>query len=198
MSRQGNECTLTWTAPADAERYLVVYGDKPITDSSTSDPWFLNWWAAEVIGPQFKATPGTKEYLTFTVQDTGYNMVYAGVFCFDAAFNMSSLNGNITSVERNSGDITVDEGVSVNPNPFNPQVNVTVRGVVDAKQRQVLEVFDVRGHKVASLEPKGKTVTGRYGRFDYSWNATASASGVYIIKIKMGQKMWQRKVTLIK
>ncbi len=92
LHRSGNRCSLTWTAPIDARRYHVVWSRLPIAGEATENVKFWNWWAANSIGPSFGATLGATETLTFTVPDTGYPLVFAAVFSFDSANNMSRIS----------------------------------------------------------------------------------------------------------
>ncbi len=92
LFRSGNLCQLSWTAPINAYRYHVVWAKLPIVGEATENINRWNWWAANSIGPKFRATHGTKEYLSFNVPDTGYPIVFAAVFSFDSANNMSLIS----------------------------------------------------------------------------------------------------------
>ena len=60
--------TLAWTAPADAERYHVVWSTKPIVEANSTNPAVINWWAATAVGPDLRPSPGARQTLTI---DTG-------------------------------------------------------------------------------------------------------------------------------
>lgn len=84
--RTGGSVSLSWTAPAGAERTQVVWSSRPITEASSTDPAVTNWWAAEQVGP----APGSPPDLVLEVGDAA--AVYAALFTFDAADNMSAMS----------------------------------------------------------------------------------------------------------
>jgi hypothetical protein len=93
---------------------------------------------------------------------------------------------------------------SVYPNPFNPltKVRYTVgeREAAPAGRAHVrLEVFDVAGRRVALLED-GHMVAGRYSA---QWDGTVSgggdaASGIYFMRLTVGQRSFSRKTVLLR
>ncbi len=79
------------------------------------------------------------------------------------------------------------------PNPFNPSSTIQF-GVPNPSKIQ-LEVFDILGRKVATLIDSEATQPGRYSiRFDGS----KLSSGVYIYRLKVGNDVLTKKMTLIK
>lgn len=90
MTRTGTQCNLTWTVPADAKRYHIVWGNWPIVETPTDNPRYLNWWAGKAVGKVLAAAAGTQDQVTFTVPDTG--LIYAAVFTWDSANNMSRIS----------------------------------------------------------------------------------------------------------
>ena len=79
------------------------------------------------------------------------------------------------------------------PNPFNPVT--TIDYAVPKRSSVRLEVFDILGRKVATLVDNKQQSSGRYSvRFD----ASALASGLYIYKLRAGQTILTKKLTLVK
>jgi hypothetical protein len=81
------------------------------------------------------------------------------------------------------------------PNPFNPQLTVTFEvegdGLID------LQIYDVRGRRVASLY-RGTMATGRHtvtwpGQDD---SGRAMPSGTYFVRVDSGERIITRKVVL--
>ncbi|MBD3233859.1 MAG: T9SS type A sorting domain-containing protein, partial [candidate division Zixibacteria bacterium] len=78
------------------------------------------------------------------------------------------------------------------PNPFNATTTITFTlpeaGAVN------LEVYNVMGQKVATL------VDGHVdaGKHDISWNAADQASGIYFYKLSAGDKVFTKRMTLLK
>jgi hypothetical protein len=97
--------TLTWTAPAGAARYHVLWSDRPIVAHAT-DPSVTNWWAAHVIGPDLPPTPGARQTLTLATGAAG--PVYVAVLTFDAADNLSDLSN--VALASSVYDIRPDSG----------------------------------------------------------------------------------------
>ncbi|MBN2320621.1 MAG: hypothetical protein JXR49_16195 [Acidobacteria bacterium] len=85
QSREG--IILTFTPPADAVRYHVVYSDKPISENSNPSTEVCNWWAA--------GTVGTLEIPQTIVPETAAH--YVAVFTFDSYGNMSGMS-NVSNV----------------------------------------------------------------------------------------------------
>lgn len=88
--RLGNDVQLQWTAPASAARYLVVWADRPIVEEQSLDLAVMNWWAANVVGPDLQPTPGQPQSLNLATG--GATPVYAAIFSFDAIDNMSAMS----------------------------------------------------------------------------------------------------------
>ena len=88
---------LSWTAPQDAVRYHIVWSDKSISEESTPDPSYTNWWAADVTAFAPEDTPGEK--LKVRIKPNKKNPFYAAIFSFDVNENMSRMS-NVTSIQR--------------------------------------------------------------------------------------------------
>lgn len=64
------------------------------------------------------------------------------------------------------------------PNPFNPSTNISWQA--PASSWQTLKIYDLLGNEVATLVDEYKPA----GRYEYQWNASGLASGVYIYKLQ--------------
>jgi hypothetical protein len=95
---------------------------------------------------------------------------------------------------------------AVSPNPFNPVVSVLLRitdknGFAGKKWNRMLSVFDIRGVRVASLEPSRfrYNSANQISSTTWQWNAGQAASGAYVIRIDAGNgKVLTKKVVLTK
>ncbi len=58
-----------------------------------------NWWAAHAVGPSLIGAPGTTQSWTFHTDGAG--PIYAAIFSFDAADNMSAIS-NIALAQNGS------------------------------------------------------------------------------------------------
>ena len=78
------------------------------------------------------------------------------------------------------------------PNPFNP--TTSIRYKVASQAKVSLEVYNLMGQKVATLIDQVQS-PGAYRAF---WNASTQSSGVYYYRLKAGNTVLSRKMTLIK
>jgi len=78
------------------------------------------------------------------------------------------------------------------PNPFNPVTNISFtlpeRGFVS------LKVYDILGREVANLVNEVKSI----GTHSVNFNASFLSSGIYMYKLEAGQKVFSKRMTLIK
>lgn len=78
------------------------------------------------------------------------------------------------------------------PNPFNPET--TIEFDLDQSARVVLEVFDITGRKVRTLVDDNRL----FGNYTVRFNALDLASGVYLYRLRSGNSMITKKLTIIK
>lgn len=79
------------------------------------------------------------------------------------------------------------------PNPFNPET--TIRFIVaDGSVQTKLEIFDILGNLVDT--PVGSKL--KQGEYEIRWNGSGFASGVYIMRLVTGDRMFLRKMLLLK
>lgn len=81
---------------------------------------------------------------------------------------------------------------SVYPNPFNP--TTTINYILAKDSRISIEVYDILGRRVKTLIDETK----KAGIYDYTFNASDLASGLYYIRMITDGKMYIKKVVLIK
>jgi hypothetical protein len=80
----------------------------------------------------------------------------------------------------------------VYPNPFN--VRTTISFSLPARGEARLEIFDILGHKVATLH-EGMLDAGQYRT---TWDAAECPSGVYLARLASGGQVRTRSMALIK
>jgi hypothetical protein len=81
---------------------------------------------------------------------------------------------------------------SIYPNPFNP--STTISYSLKDPQSVRIRICDVKGRLVHSHEEPAKGP----GRHQYIWNAEGAASGVYYVRMRIGEKSFERKLVLLK
>jgi hypothetical protein len=106
-------------------------------------------------------------------------------------------DAGLAAVESPAEDAQTEEaGIEASPNPFNPSTRLTVyTGKAGPSENLQVAVYSLDGKRTATLlsspMKKGNAVT-------VSWNAAGCPSGVYVVKAAIGNRVFERKVTLIK
>ena len=113
----------------------------------------------------------------------------------EQAFKVIPVQLNVNNeVSTETGDER-PEGISLSqnyPNPFNP--GTMIRYQLPATSDVQLEVFDVLGRKVATLE-NGLVQAGTHEVF---FDASGLSSGIYIYRLNTGQQVLTRQMVLVK
>lgn len=97
----------------------------------------------------------------------------------------------VTSLEDTQQPLQVELQPNY-PNPFNPSTNIAFS--LNQASRVNLEIFDMRGSKVATIVDDRLAA----GEHQYAFNASNLPSGVYIYRLRAGQNELSRKMTLLK
>jgi hypothetical protein len=94
------------------------------------------------------------------------------------------------TVNRNGNEdsgINAGAALDIHPNPFNPAVNINVKG----NQGQHLAVYDIGGRVIQDL-------TSQLGQGRIIWDAAGRPAGVYIVELKAGPKILVKRILLNK
>ena len=78
------------------------------------------------------------------------------------------------------------------PNPFNPATRIEF-SIADARLI-TLKIYDVLGKEVATLA----NTTMNPGTYTIPWNAGNLPSGIYFYRLRAGQFIQSKKMTLLK
>lgn len=100
-----------------------------------------------------------------------------------------------TELSINDSEFYIPLEISINsihPNPFNPktQINYTLSIQTDVN----ISVYDIKGKRVDELS-MGQQRTGKHS---VTWNAKHLSSGVYLIRLKAGDKIESKPIILMK
>lgn len=108
---------------------------------------------------------------------------------FQITIKPQHLSGDLSSGESSTGSVELRPNY---PNPFNPATNIVFHL---PEERQVrLGIYNIVGQQIALL---ADDVMGS-GDHAISWNATDHPSGIYIVQLETGNRIYTRKITLIK
>jgi len=154
---------------------------------------YLNHTIADTVAGIGNVQPG---YVVATIfQDPRY---FTGGFSnvFSALVGWVRANGGlITGTGSNNASLTIPDNYSLSqnyPNPFNPstKINYTIpkSGLVS------LKVYDLLGKEVASLV--NEVVNA--GSHEVLFNASNLSSGTYFYRIKVGDFISTKKMSLLK
>jgi hypothetical protein len=115
-----NGVRLRWTAPLEARKYHIRWSRQPIASTFTTDRTFSNFWAAQGVGKNLLAQPGTRQELVVTDLPV-HTELYFAVISFDSTHNMSELS-NVVRVLYNGGT-TGERSGKAQPRSFDLQQN---------------------------------------------------------------------------
>ena len=163
-----------------------------VTESETENDHFLIYRDGEVIG-QVEGHGSTSEQHSYTYLDT---RVRGGMHSYAIA------DVTYGGVEKLHDAVVVEVGAEITeasfvlnkayPNPFNPRVTLSMEYGVGSNS--VLNIYNTQGVLVDQL------INGfiEAGRHEVTWDASNMPSGVYIVKMIVGDVMQSQKMVLLK
>jgi len=80
----------------------------------------------------------------------------------------------------------------ISPNPFKPITTITYQILKPTKVR--LEIYNLAGKQISTLVNEIKTP----GSYIVQWNASEYSSGIYLIRLKAGKKVLNKRAQLLK
>jgi len=99
----------------------------------------------------------------------------------------------ITGMENDQVEIPSEFELKQNyPNPFNP--STTISFALPDKGKVELVIFNILGEQIAIIIDQELGA----GRYDFEWDASGLASGVYIYHLRYKEKQYTRKMLLLK
>ncbi|GMU96743.1 MULTISPECIES: T9SS type A sorting domain-containing protein [Ignavibacterium] len=102
--------------------------------------------------------------------------------------------GNPNSVEIHTGnELPIEFALEQNyPNPFNPTTKISWQSPVSGWQ--TLKVFDILGNEISLLVNQFLEA----GYYSTEFDAATLTSGVYIYRLEVGDKIFIKKMTLVR
>jgi hypothetical protein len=87
--------------------------------------------------------------------------------------------------------------LKVGPNPFSTSVTVSVRRTSHVARHEVrLEVFNIAGKMIANIRPRATSDERR--ETTCTWSPKTSPNGIYIIKVRIGNRTLTKTATLVR
>jgi len=144
---------------------------------------------AATLFPQSMLTIGSGASLTVSVSTD---------ICADSISGSiqggGTICGNPNSVEIHTGkELPIEFALEQNyPNPFNPTTKINWQSPVSGWQ--TLKVFDILGNEIALLVNQFLDA----GYYSTEFNASSFTSGVYIYRLEVGDRVFIKKMTLVR
>ncbi|MEP1151162.1 MAG: MXAN_6640 family putative metalloprotease [Balneola sp.] len=141
---------------------------------------------------------GASEQRNYTANETGSDNIFTPYFWDDIekiglVFTNTDFNTSNTYSFKVSSEVPDRIILSQNyPNPFNPQTIIPIK--LKEENLVTLEVFDNIGRRVATIF-EGQLSAGSY---EFSYDASNLASGVYLYKLVAGKETKFKKMAVIK
>ena len=157
-------------------RFDIIYILEP---DSVGQPQFS--WAISFGGPPTVSAPLPGDiYRLSTLKPLTHQDIYTFNSTVFIGENQNKLKPNGFRLYQNY------------PNPFNPVT--TIGFYLPRSGRVTLIIYDILGEKVAS--PLSASLLS--GFYQYEWDATGMASGVYLYRLQAGDYVETRKMVLMK
>jgi hypothetical protein len=107
------------------------------------------------------------------------------------------INGSNKTMNKNAKLVSISAPKSYElsqnfPNPFNP--STTIRYQIPKPGLVTLKVYDILGREVTTLVNENKIE----GSYDFSFNASQYASGVYIYQLRVNDFVASKKMIMLK
>jgi PKD repeat protein len=192
-----NKVTYRWTKSATAPG--ITYKFRAQKFGSTE----FRWLNSNNNGSDTSIT-FTKSYLDSMARAFGLNGDSLLITCKTYAYNgfdsLATGNSLILNIKSNtvginliSSEIPVEFKLDNNyPNPFNPET--TIKYQLPKSAFVSIKLYDITGREVSTLVNEQHNA----GYYDFNFNASYLASGVYFYRIQAGEFMDIKRMVLVK
>jgi hypothetical protein len=137
--------------------------------------------------PQQPAANGTYGRFSYSPKENAYVVVNA----YDQNVLIYKLTAGAGIESRTP--VSSNLKISALPNPFNKMTKIAVSYQLSAVSKIQVSVFNVAGKQITKLTTDSRQLTA-----GISWDASGHPSGIYIAKVKIGNKMLRKKLFLYK
>lgn len=187
-SKTKTEITLTWELNKLPENWSFI-----LFDQKEDQQYDLNDVAKITFDVSHEKRSKSIDIRNLIPSQRGGPKVMKSKSANESRFILQINAGEAVSLEEERR-LPVSVELSQNyPNPFNP--TTTIGYGVPENGEVTLEVYDVLGRKVATLMQGERKTAGRY---TVNFDASNLASGMYIYRLRVGNTVMIKKLTLIK
>lgn len=188
-----DEYSVTWNnQPTTTTSYQIIL---PTSSYSTQD--YLNIDVTTLVN-QMVSNPATNYGLMIKLitEQTYRNLDFASGHCYDSASRprLEILYSTPVGIQPISNSLPTEFKLFQNyPNPFNP--STTIKFDVAKNSYVILKVYDLLGRDIKTL------INNEYlhpGSYEFPFDGTLLASGVYIYKIIAGDYITSKQMIILK
>lgn len=124
---------------------------------------------------------------------TGYYAIYNnGDFRLDALIFKVDKYGNMVSIKSNNETVTENFEINTFPNPFNLSFKLSFN--LTKASKVTAELYDISGKKVKVIENKKFSI----GNHKFLIDTPELSSGIYFISLNIDNRVYSKKILLIK
>jgi hypothetical protein len=189
MKVWSNVADVTALLKLEMKQFPDVNTGDLFADVTASGQWLELEWNLSELGVD-QDTPWDRVVI---IMDLDVEVSPTGSDRFTWYLDNFVFEGGATSIEQISSEIPQELQLKQNyPNPFNPTTTIEF-GLIDASFT-TLEVYNMLGQRIAVLANEEMAAGWHRVNFD----ASGLSSGTYIYRLKAGDRVATRKLTLIK
>jgi hypothetical protein len=112
----------------------------------------------------------------------------------DTVFVVTEIMYNVHGINYAGKNTGLEDPVAVYPNPFSKSVFFEIRTANSELRDIQLTIYDIYGKLVQQLDNRGSHSVERFS--SYAWEALNKPAGIYILKLRAGNRIWTRKLVL--
>ncbi len=160
-----------------------------------------SFFKKEIIDLAAYTGPGNEtvffQFLLYSDRYTEYDGIY--IDDIEVLFYPETVTG---TGDESGGTAALPRAVSLSqnyPNPFNPMTTIDCGIPENSAGKTTLRIYDVRGKLVRTLVDRELAA----GRYSFSWDGRSDrgepvSSGVYIYTLKLADRIFTRKMTILR
>jgi PKD repeat protein len=189
-------CDATFTIVQDSTNLFNYYVYNNSVGSSTSTYFwdFGDGTSSTLQYPSHTYLSSGPYYLCLTVADSTPVLNCTHTYCDSLGAGHASVPLTLTVVNTTTGisESIVNTSLENYPNPFNGSTTISYSVSKDATVE--LNVFDLLGNKIAVIESNRRSA----GTYTATWNAGNVSEGMYLLQMKVNEKVSTRKMVVNK